>query len=142
MFFESSTRTQASFELAGKRLGADVMNMAMQASSIKKGETLIDTALTLNAMHPDLLVVRHPHSGAVDLLAQKVNCAVLNAGDGRHEHPTQALLDALTIRARRDGCTGSTSPSAATSPTAAWRARTSCCWARWKTGSASSARPR
>ncbi|QIE41742.1 aspartate carbamoyltransferase catalytic subunit [Meridianimarinicoccus aquatilis] len=98
MFFEASTRTQASFELAGKRLGADVMNMAMQASSIKKGETLIDTALTLNAMHPDLLVVRHPHSGAVDLLAQKVNCAVLNAGDGRHEHPTQALLDALTIR--------------------------------------------
>lgn len=98
MFFENSTRTQASFELAGKRLGADVMNMHMQASSVKKGETLIDTALTLNAMHPDLLVVRHPDSGAVNLLAQKVNCAVLNAGDGRHEHPTQALLDALTIR--------------------------------------------
>jgi aspartate carbamoyltransferase catalytic subunit len=98
MFFENSTRTQASFEIAGKRLGADVMNMAMEASSIKKGETLIDTAMTINAMHPDLLVVRHPHSGAVDLLAQKVNCAVLNAGDGRHEHPTQALLDALTIR--------------------------------------------
>ena len=98
MFFEASTRTQASFELAGKRLGADVMNMSMQASSIKKGETLIDTALTLNAMHPDLLVVRHPQSGAVKLLAEKVNCAVLNAGDGRHEHPTQALLDALTIR--------------------------------------------
>ena len=98
MFFESSTRTQASFELAGKRLGADVMSMAMQASSIKKGETLIDTAMTLNAMHPDLLVVRHPHSGAVNLLAEKVTCAVLNAGDGRHEHPTQALLDALTIR--------------------------------------------
>lgn len=98
MFFESSTRTQASFEIAGKRLGADVMNMSMQVSSIKKGETLIDTALTLNAMHPDLLVVRHPHSGAVKLLAEKVNCAVLNAGDGRHEHPTQALLDALTIR--------------------------------------------
>ena len=101
MFFENSTRTQASFELAGKRLGADVMNMAMQASSVKKGETLIDTALTLNAMHPDLLVVRHPHSGAANLLAQKVNCAVLNAGDGRHEHPTQALLDALTIRRRK-----------------------------------------
>ncbi|MCP1169480.1 aspartate carbamoyltransferase catalytic subunit [Limimaricola litoreus] len=98
MFFENSTRTQASFEIAGKRLGADVMNMAMQASSVKKGETLIDTALTLNAMRPDLLVVRHPNSGAVDLLAQKVNCAVLNAGDGRHEHPTQALLDGLTIR--------------------------------------------
>ena len=101
MFFENSTRTQASFEIAGKRLGADVMNMAMQASSIKKGETLIDTALTLNAMHPDILVVRHPHSGAVDLLAQKVNCAVLNAGDGVHEHPTQALLDALTIRRKK-----------------------------------------
>ena len=98
MFFENSTRTQASFELAGKRLGADVMNMTMQASSIKKGETLIDTALTLNAMHPDILVVRHPHSGAVDLLAQKVNCTVLNAGDGQHEHPTQALLDGLKIR--------------------------------------------
>jgi aspartate carbamoyltransferase catalytic subunit len=98
MFFEASTRTQASFELAGKRLGADVMTMEARTSSLKKGETLIDTAMTLNAMHPDLLVVRHPQSGAVDLLAQKVTCAVLNAGDGRHEHPTQALLDALTIR--------------------------------------------
>jgi aspartate carbamoyltransferase catalytic subunit len=101
LFFENSTRTQASFELAGKRLGADVMNMAVQASSMRKGETLIDTALTLNAMHPDLLVVRHQCSGAVALLAEKVNCAVLNAGDGRHEHPTQALLDALTIRRRK-----------------------------------------
>ena len=98
MFFENSTRTQASFELAGKRLGADVMNMQVQGSSIKKGETLVDTALTLNAMRPNLLVVRHPHSGAVDLLSQKVNCSVINAGDGQHEHPTQALLDALTIR--------------------------------------------
>jgi len=98
MFFENSSRTQASFEIAGKRLGADVMNMEVASSSVKKGETLIDTALTLNAMHPDLLVVRHPMSGAVDLLAEKVECAVLNAGDGRHEHPTQALLDALTIR--------------------------------------------
>ncbi len=98
MFFEASTRTQSSFELAGKRLGADVMNLSMQHSSAKKGETLIDTALTLNAMHPDLLVVRHPSSGAVNLLASKVNAAVLNAGDGCHEHPTQALLDALTIR--------------------------------------------
>jgi aspartate carbamoyltransferase catalytic subunit len=101
MFFEASTRTQASFELAGKRLGADVMNMVVGASSVKKGETLIDTAMTLNAMRPDLLVVRHPASGAVNLLAEKVNCAVLNAGDGRHEHPTQALLDALTIRRRK-----------------------------------------
>lgn len=108
MFFENSTRTQASFELAGKRLGADVMNMAVGASSVKKGETLIDTALTLNAMHPDLLVVRHPSSGAADLLAQKVNCAVLNAGDGRHEHPTQALLDALTIRRAKGRLSGLT----------------------------------
>src|SRR5215216_2865609 len=98
LFFEVSTRTQSSFELAGKRLGADVMNMPVGVSSIKKGETLIDTAMTLNAMHPDLLVVRHHASGAVALLAQKVDCAVVNAGDGSHEHPTQALLDALTIR--------------------------------------------
>jgi aspartate carbamoyltransferase catalytic subunit len=98
IFFENSTRTQASFELAGKRLGADVMNMSLKTSSLTKGETLVDTAVTLNAMHPDLLVVRHQFSGAVSLLAQKVNCSVINAGDGRHEHPTQALLDALTIR--------------------------------------------
>jgi aspartate carbamoyltransferase catalytic subunit len=101
LFFESSTRTRTSFELAGKRLGADVVNMSVGASSIKKGETLIDTAMTLNAMHPDVLVVRHPDSGAVALLARHVNCAVINAGDGSHEHPTQALLDALTIRRRK-----------------------------------------
>ena len=98
LFFEVSTRTQSSFELAGKRLGADVMNMSVGVSSIKKGETLIDTAMTLNAMRPDILVVRHHAAGAVELLAQKVGCAVINAGDGAHEHPTQALLDALTIR--------------------------------------------
>jgi aspartate carbamoyltransferase catalytic subunit len=98
LFFEASTRTQSSFELAGKRLGADVMNMAIAASSVKKGETLIDTAMTLNAMRPDILVVRHHHAGAVHLLARKVDCSVVNAGDGAHEHPTQALLDALTIR--------------------------------------------
>jgi aspartate carbamoyltransferase catalytic subunit len=98
LFFESSTRTQSSFELAGKRLGADVMNMSVGASSMRKGETLMDTAITLNAMRPDLLVVRHHASGAVELLAQKVDCSVVNAGDGAHEHPTQALLDALAIR--------------------------------------------
>lgn len=98
LFFEASTRTQASFELAGKRLGADVMNMSVSNSSVKKGETLVDTAMTLNAMHPDMLVVRHASAGAVALLAQKVDCSVINAGDGAHEHPTQALLDALTIR--------------------------------------------
>ncbi|MFA5122890.1 aspartate carbamoyltransferase catalytic subunit [Zavarzinia sp.] len=101
LFFEASTRTSTSFELAGKRLGADVINMAVQRSSVSKGETLIDTAMTLNAMHPDVLVVRHQDSGAVQLLARKVSCAVINAGDGAHEHPTQALLDALTIRRRR-----------------------------------------
>ena len=98
LFFENSTRTQSSFEIAGKRLGADVINMAVASSSIKKGETLLDTAATLNAMHPDLIVVRHHAAGAVHLLARKVDCSVINAGDGAHEHPTQALLDALTIR--------------------------------------------
>ena len=98
LFFEASTRTQASFELAGKRLGADVMNMSVSNSSVKKGETLIDTAMTLNAMHPDILIIRHGSAGASALLAQKVACSVVNAGDGSHEHPTQALLDALTIR--------------------------------------------
>jgi aspartate carbamoyltransferase catalytic subunit len=98
LFFEASTRTQSSFELAGKRLGADVMNMATADSSVKKGETLIDTAATLNAMRPDIIVVRHHHAGAAHLLARKVDCSVINAGDGAHEHPTQALLDALTIR--------------------------------------------
>ena len=106
LFFESSTRTRTSFELAGKRLGADVINMSVAWSSIKKGETLIDTAMTLNAMRPDVLVVRHPDSGAVKLLSEKVNCAVINAGDGSHEHPTQALLDALTIRRRRGSLEG------------------------------------
>ena len=102
-FFENSTRTLLSFEIAGKRLGADVVNMHAAQSSVKKGETLIDTAQTLNAMQADVLVIRHASSGAVQLIADKVDCAVLNAGDGRHEHPTQALLDALTIRRRRGG---------------------------------------
>jgi len=102
LFFEASTRTQSSFELAGKRLGADVMNMAVGVSSVKKGETLVDTAATLNAMRPDILVVRHHAAGAVELLSQKVGCSVINAGDGAHEHPTQALLDALTIRRNKN----------------------------------------
>ncbi|HET7847599.1 MAG TPA: aspartate carbamoyltransferase catalytic subunit [Pseudolabrys sp.] len=106
LFFESSTRTQSSFELAGKRLGADVMNMAVSQSAMRKGETLIDTAITLNAMHPDILVVRHHASGAVELLASKLDCSVINAGDGAHEHPTQALLDALTIRRNRNRIEG------------------------------------
>ncbi|GGK47912.1 aspartate carbamoyltransferase catalytic subunit [Salinarimonas ramus] len=108
LFFEPSTRTQASFELAGKRLGADVMNMAVASSSVKKGETLVDTAATLNAMHPDIIVVRHHSAGAVHLLARKVDCAVVNAGDGAHEHPTQALLDALTIRRNKGRIQGLT----------------------------------
>jgi aspartate carbamoyltransferase catalytic subunit len=98
LFFEASTRTQSSFELAGKRLGADVVNMSPRASSIVKGETLIDTAVTLNAMKPDILVVRHSSSGAASLLSQKVSCSVINAGDGQHEHPSQALLDVLSMR--------------------------------------------
>ena len=97
LFFEPSTRTQSSFELAGKRLGADVINMSLKQSSVAKGETLIDTAVTLNAMKPDLLIIRHYSAGASELLSQKVDCSVINAGDGSHEHPTQAILDALTI---------------------------------------------
>src|ERR1700761_8638800 len=108
LFFEDSTRTRTSFELAGKRLGADVINMSVSTSSINKGETLIDTATTLNAMHCDLLVVRHDQSGAPHLLAQKVDAAVINAGDGTHEHPTQGLLDALTIRRRKGRLEGLT----------------------------------
>ena len=101
VFFENSTRTLASFELAGKKLGGLVQDIRIATSSMQKGETLIDTALTLNAMRPDLLVVRHSSSGAVNLLSEKVNCSVLNAGDGSHEHPTQALLDLLTIQYRK-----------------------------------------
>ena len=106
LFFEPSTRTQSSFELAGKRLGADVMSMNIVNSANKKGETLIDTAMTLNAMHPDLIVIRHQDSGACNLLSQKVNCSVINAGDGRREHPTQALLDALTIIEKKEKIQG------------------------------------
>ena len=105
-FFENSTRTLLSFEIAGKRLGADVVNMHAAQSSVKKGETLIDTAITLNAMRADVIVIRHGSSGAVALIADKVDCPVLNAGDGTHEHPTQALLDALTIRRRLGAIAG------------------------------------
>ena len=100
LFYENSTRTRVSFELATKRLGGSVLNISVAGSSVKKGETLLDTATTLNAMHPDILVVRHNCAGAAKLLSQHVDAAVINAGDGRHEHPTQALLDALTIRRR------------------------------------------
>ena len=106
LFFENSTRTRTSFELAGKKLGADMLNISVASSAIKKGETLIDTAMTLNAMQPDILVVRHQDAGAVKLLAEKVNCGVINAGDGPHEHPTQALLDALTIKKRKGRISG------------------------------------
>ena len=106
LFFENSTRTRTSFELAGKKLGADILNISVSSSSIKKGETLIDTAMTLNAMQPDIIVVRHHDAGAVKLLSEKVNCGVINAGDGPHEHPTQALLDALTIIRRKKQISG------------------------------------
>ena len=108
LFFEDSTRTRTSFELAGKRLGADVINMSVSTSSVNKGETLLDTATTLNAMQCDLLVVRHGQSGVPNLLAQIVDAAVINAGDGMHEHPTQALLDALTIMRRKGRIAGLT----------------------------------
>ncbi len=108
LFFEDSTRTRTSFELAGKRLGADVINMSVATSSVNKGETLLDTAATLNAMQCDLLVVRHGQSGAPMLLAEQVDAAVVNAGDGTHEHPTQALLDALTIKRRKGRIAGLT----------------------------------
>lgn len=108
LFFEPSTRTQSSFEIAGKRLGAQVTNMSVRTSSVTKGETLIDTATTLNAMQPDVIVVRHAAAGAVELLSQKVGCSVINAGDGAHEHPTQALLDALTIRQHKGRLAGLT----------------------------------
>ena len=106
LFFENSTRTRTSFELAGKKLNADMLNISVGSSSIKKGETLIDTAMTLNAMQPDVIVVRHQDAGAVKLLSEKVNCGVINAGDGPHEHPTQALLDALTIFRRKRKISG------------------------------------
>lgn len=108
LFFEPSTRTQSSFEIAGKRLGALVVNMSVKTSSVTKGESLVDTAATLNAMRPDVLVVRHGAAGAVELLSQKVGCSVVNAGDGAHEHPTQALLDALTIRRHKGRISGLT----------------------------------
>ena len=108
IFFENSTRTQTSFEIAGKRLGALVTSINVNDSSIKKGETLFDTALTLNAMKPDLIVIRHPYSGAVQLLSEKIDCSVINAGDGKHEHPTQALLDAMTVLRRKNRLSGLT----------------------------------
>jgi hypothetical protein len=143
LFFEASTRTQSSFELAGKRLGADVMNMSVGNSSVKKGETLIDTAMTLNAMRPDVLVVRHPPPAPVALLAQKVDCSVVNAGDGQHEHPTQALLDALTIRRAQGQARGLTVAICGdVLHSAASPARTSCCSTPWARACASSRRRR
>ena len=98
LFFESSTRTRTSFEVAGKRLGADVVNVSPQTSSVTKGETLLDTVLNLEALRADAIVLRHPASGAPDFLSGHVRTSIVNAGDGAHEHPTQALLDAFTIR--------------------------------------------
>ena len=98
LFFENSTRTKASFEIAAKLMSADILNISVSTSSIKKGETLIDTAATLNAIHPDFLILRHPNSGTAEMLSKHVQCSIINAGDGRHEHPTQALLDAAVIK--------------------------------------------
>ena len=106
LFFEDSTRTLTSFEVAGKQLGATTINMSVATSAIKKGESLIDTAMTLNAMNPSILIVRHNMSGVPYLLSEKVNCSVINAGDGSNEHPTQALLDALTIKRNKKKISG------------------------------------
>jgi aspartate carbamoyltransferase catalytic subunit len=108
LFYEASTRTRTSFEIAAKRLSADTINVAAATSSVSKGETLADTGRNLDAMRPDAIVVRHPAAGACHLLARHVSCPILNAGDGCHEHPTQALLDLLTIRERLPGFTGLT----------------------------------
>lgn len=108
LFYEASTRTRTSFELAGKRLSADVVNISTSASSVTKGETLLDTARTLEAMQPDVVVMRHSASGAPHFVAERVGCAIVNAGDGQHEHPTQALLDAFTIRRKLGTLSGLT----------------------------------
>jgi aspartate carbamoyltransferase catalytic subunit len=108
LFFEASTRTRTSFEIAGKRLSADTVNISASASSVVKGETLEDTARNLEAMHPDIIVMRHSASGASDYLAKRLNCSIVNAGDGAHEHPSQALLDAFTIREHKGRIEGLT----------------------------------
>lgn len=106
LFFEASTRTRTSFEIAGKRLGADTINIASTTSSVVKGETLIDTALNLEAMNPDVIVIRHSAAGAPHLLAKRLRASIINAGDGAHEHPTQALLDLMTIREKKGRIAG------------------------------------
>jgi aspartate carbamoyltransferase catalytic subunit len=106
LFFESSTRTRSSFEIAEKRLSADSLNFSASGSALSKGESLVDTALNLQAMAPDLIVIRHAHAGAPHLLARKLKAGVINAGDGAHEHPTQALLDAYTIRRHKGRLAG------------------------------------
>ena len=108
LFYESSTRTRTSFELAGKRMGADVVNLSVSTSSTKKGETLRDTVNTIRAMHADVLIIRHPISGAPHYIAERTGACVVNAGDGLHEHPTQALLDAFTIRQHKQSLEGLT----------------------------------
>ena len=108
LFFEASTRTRTSFEIAGKRLSADTVNISASSSSVVKGETLEDTAQNIEAMHPDIIVMRHGASGACDYLAARLKCSVINAGDGTHEHPSQALLDAFTIRQHKGDINGLT----------------------------------
>jgi aspartate carbamoyltransferase catalytic subunit len=108
LFFEASTRTRTSFEIAGKRLSADMVNISASSSSVVKGETLEDTAHNIEAMHPDIIVMRHSASGACDYLAERLSCSVINAGDGTHEHPSQGLLDAFTIRQHKGEIKGLT----------------------------------
>ena len=134
LFYEASTRTRSSFELAAKRLSADVVNFAASGSSVEKGESLKDTVLTLSAHKPDAIVLRTPWAGAAELVSQWCSAAIVNAGDGKHEHPTQALLDVYTLRAAWAGSTGPRSGSSATSRTRAWRARTSSPSSAWAPG--------
>lgn len=127
LFFENSTRTRISFELAEKRLSADIINFSSSASSVKKGETLIDTVRNILSMKVDMIVMRHPAPGAPVFLSRHVEASIINAGDGTNEHPTQALLDAFSIREKLGAVEGKRWPSSATSGTPAWRCQTFYC---------------
>ena len=141
LFYESSTRTRTSFEVAGKRLGADLVNVSPQTSSVTKGETLLDTVKNLEALRADAIVLRHPASGAPDFVSAHTSTSIVNAGDGAHEHPTQALLDAFSDSPRSRGVwTASSWRSAVTSSTRAWPGPTPFCWGSWEPRSACAAR--
>ena len=140
LFYESSTRTSSSFELAAKRLSADLVSVKAAGSSVDKGESLKDTVATLSAYDPAAIVIRHPYAGAAQMVAGWTPAAVVNAGDGKHEHPSQALLDVYTLRRRLDSLEGRGSGSSATSSTAASPAPTSSPSSGWAPRSPSAAR--